>query len=110
MPCAAGVDTMLKGPSKRMAAGGVQEGKKSSHRRLLRHLRTVGESVAFFGWSAILESGPFRRGPMCDYSLAGLPNRLAVEGEQLLVYRFTTGAMGLASSSPGFKQFLFPSS
>ena len=47
---------------------------------------------------------------MCDYSLAGLPNRLAVEGEQLVVYRFTTGAMGLAPSSPGFKQLLFPSS
>src|SRR5262245_25742681 len=46
---------------------------------------------------------------MCDYSLAGLPNRLAVEGEQLVVYRFTTGAMGLAPSSPGFKQLLFPS-
>ena len=36
---------------------------------------------------------------MCDYSLAGIPNRLAVEGEQLVVHRFTTGALGLASSS-----------
>ena len=34
---------------------------------------------------------------MCDYSLAGLPNRLAVEGEQLVVQRFSTGAQGLAS-------------
>jgi hypothetical protein len=34
---------------------------------------------------------------MCDYSLAGLPNRLAVEGEQLVVQRFSTGALGLAS-------------
>lgn len=47
---------------------------------------------------------------MCDYSLAGLPNRLAVEGEQLLVHRFVTGAMGLAPSCPGLKQFFFPSS
>jgi hypothetical protein len=34
---------------------------------------------------------------MCDYSLAGVPNRLAVEGEQLVVQRFSTGALGLAS-------------
>ena len=34
---------------------------------------------------------------MCDYSLAGLPNRLAVEGEELMVHRFPTGAVGLAS-------------
>ncbi len=25
---------------------------------------------------------------MCDYSLHGIPNRLAVEGEQLIVRRF----------------------
>ncbi len=34
---------------------------------------------------------------MCDYSLCGIPNRLAVEGEQLVVHRFCTGSMGLAS-------------
>ena len=34
---------------------------------------------------------------MCDYSLAGVRNRLAVEGEQLVVQRFSTGALGLAS-------------
>lgn len=34
---------------------------------------------------------------MCDYSLGGLPNRLAVDGEELSVYRFSTGSMGLAS-------------
>jgi len=34
---------------------------------------------------------------MCDYSLAGIPNRLAAEGEQLVVYRFSTGSLGLAS-------------
>jgi hypothetical protein len=34
---------------------------------------------------------------MCDYSLAGVPNRLAVEGEQLVVHRFPTGTLGLAS-------------
>lgn len=28
---------------------------------------------------------------MCDYSLAHVPNRLAVEGEELVVYRFGTG-------------------
>ena len=36
---------------------------------------------------------------MCDYSLLGVPNRLAVEGELLVVHRFRTGAMGLASSA-----------
>jgi hypothetical protein len=34
---------------------------------------------------------------MCDYSLAGVPNRLAVEGEQLVVHPFPTGSVGLAS-------------
>jgi hypothetical protein len=36
-------------------------------------------------------------GNMCDYSLCGIPNRLAVEGEDLVVHRFSTGSMGLAS-------------
>jgi len=47
---------------------------------------------------------------MCDYSLACFPNRLAVEGEQLVVHRFQTGALGLASPCPDLKQILFPSS
>lgn len=34
---------------------------------------------------------------MCDYSLAGLPNRLATAGEELIVHRFPTGSKGLAS-------------
>ena len=34
---------------------------------------------------------------MCDYSLCGIPNRLAVENEELVVYRFSTGSMGMAS-------------
>ena len=37
---------------------------------------------------------------MCDYSLAGLPSRLAVEGEQPVVRRFPTGTRGLASPNP----------
>jgi hypothetical protein len=37
---------------------------------------------------------------MCDYSLAGIPSRLAVQGEQLVVHRFPTGSLGLASSYP----------
>lgn len=32
---------------------------------------------------------------MCDYSLAHIPNRLAVEGEQLVVHRFETHTLGL---------------
>src|SRR5260370_38622061 len=34
---------------------------------------------------------------MWDYSLAGVPSRLAVEGEQLVVHPFPTGSVGLAS-------------
>jgi len=34
---------------------------------------------------------------MCDYSLLGIRNRLAVEGEHLLVHQFPTGSLGLAS-------------
>ena len=34
---------------------------------------------------------------MCDYSLMGIPNRLAKEGEDLLAHRFPTGSVGFAS-------------
>lgn len=34
---------------------------------------------------------------MCDYSLHGVKNRLAVEGEMLSVHKFHTGSKGLAS-------------
>ncbi len=33
---------------------------------------------------------------MCDYSLHAIRNRLAVEGEQLVVHRFQSGSIGLA--------------
>ena len=36
---------------------------------------------------------------MCDYSLMGVPNRLASCGEELVVRRFHTGTMGLAPYS-----------
>jgi hypothetical protein len=35
---------------------------------------------------------------MCDYSLEGLPNRLAVVQEQLVTHRFRTGSVGMASA------------
>ena len=34
---------------------------------------------------------------MCDYSLCGLPTRLARDGEELIVHKFSTGSMGMAS-------------
>jgi len=34
---------------------------------------------------------------MCDYSLHGIKNRLAEEGETLVVHRFFTGSKGLTS-------------
>jgi hypothetical protein len=34
---------------------------------------------------------------MCDYSLLGLPNRLASDGEELVTHRFSTGSIGMAS-------------
>jgi hypothetical protein len=44
---------------------------------------------------------------MCDYSLAHFPNRLAVEGEQLVVHRFDTQSIGLAPADRGQKTNLF---
>lgn len=35
---------------------------------------------------------------MCDYSLMGVPNRLANEGEDLVVHRFPTGTVGLTEA------------
>ena len=34
---------------------------------------------------------------MCDYSLMTVPNRLARDGEELVIHRFPTGSLGLAS-------------
>jgi hypothetical protein len=35
---------------------------------------------------------------MCDYSLMTVPNRLAANGEELIVHRFQEGSLGLASA------------
>lgn len=34
---------------------------------------------------------------MCDYSLMSVPNRLARDGEELVMHRFHTGSIGLAA-------------
>lgn len=34
---------------------------------------------------------------MCDYSLMSVPNRLAAEGDELVIHRFSTGSMGFTS-------------
>lgn len=47
---------------------------------------------------------------MCDYSLAHLPNRLAVTGETLVVHRFSSYSRGLTSARRTWKQVLFPES
>lgn len=36
---------------------------------------------------------------MCDYSLYTIPNRLAQEGEDLVLHKFATGTLGFASVS-----------
>lgn len=36
---------------------------------------------------------------MCDYSLMHFPNRLAVNGEELIVHRFSSGSIGLAAEA-----------
>jgi hypothetical protein len=36
---------------------------------------------------------------MCDYSLMHFPNRLALEGEELLTHRFPSGSMGLVAEA-----------
>lgn len=41
---------------------------------------------------------------MCDYSLMGIRNRLAVEGEELVTFRFSTGSVGLAPSAKALEQ------
>ncbi len=41
---------------------------------------------------------------MCDYSLMGIRNRLAVEGEELVTFRFSTGAVGLAPWNKGIER------
>jgi hypothetical protein len=35
---------------------------------------------------------------MCDYSLMGMPNRLACKGEELVAVRFQTGSLGLIAA------------
>jgi hypothetical protein len=38
---------------------------------------------------------------MCDYSLMGVPNRLAKEGEDLILHQFPTGTRGFTPCAPG---------
>jgi hypothetical protein len=38
---------------------------------------------------------------MCDYSLMGVPNRMASEGEDLVVCKFRTGSHGLTPETSG---------
>src|SRR6516162_5546864 len=45
-----------------------------------------------------LASNPWRL-KMCDYSLHVYPNRLAADGEELVVHRFGGASLGLASPS-----------
>jgi hypothetical protein len=47
---------------------------------------------------------------MCDYSLAHFPNRLAAEGEELVVHRFNTGTLGLAPACSSLRQVFSPDS
>jgi hypothetical protein len=47
---------------------------------------------------------------MCEYSLAYFPNRLAIEGERLVLQRFPCGTLGMASVRRSLKAWLFPSS
>jgi hypothetical protein len=65
-------------------------------------------TVASANQSAILEAKhPPKEGiAMCDYSLAHYPNRLACEGEQLVVYRFSSGTLGLVSSRPSLRDLV----
>jgi hypothetical protein len=46
---------------------------------------------------------------MCDYSLAGLSNRLAVTGEPLIVRRFPSGCLGMSAPRRRWYEALFPS-
>jgi hypothetical protein len=46
---------------------------------------------------------------MCDYSLAGVSSRLAQTGDQLVVHRFPSGSLGLASAKMRLREVLFPS-
>jgi hypothetical protein len=41
---------------------------------------------------------------MCDYSLCGINNRLAVQGETLIVHRFRTGSIGMGPKAMAAKE------
>ena len=46
---------------------------------------------------------------MCDYSLAGMPQRLAREGEQVVLHRFPAGTLGFAPAQRRVREIFFPS-
>jgi hypothetical protein len=77
--------------------------KKISSCRLSFSVPSSGHSASPPTWlaqeicAAIAESNQRKEFSMCDYSLQGLPNRLAAVGEQLVTYRFRTGSIGMAS-------------
>src|SRR5688572_32799661 len=58
-------------------------------------VRAFHQPVASLHWIVI--SSHKGELSMCDYSLHGIRNRLAEEGETLIVHRFYTGSKGLTS-------------
>ena len=68
-------------------------------RSLTRALRSCPSSGAIRDGGLVGPACVSGRESMCDYSLMSIPSRLALEGEKLMVHRFSTGAMGLASSA-----------
>src|SRR5882724_8972282 len=59
--------------------------------------RILQQRIHLKGFPTIRQPRTEEGGVMCDYSLGGLPNRLAVDGEELTVHRFSTGSIGLAA-------------
>jgi hypothetical protein len=46
---------------------------------------------------------------MCDYSLAGMPQRLARQGDRIVLHRFPAGTLGFASAQRRLREIFFPS-
>jgi hypothetical protein len=73
---------------------------------VVRCLSAFG-GLRFWGGALYSKPSSLKGGnAMCDYSLAHFPNRLAVEGEQLLVYPFSSGTRGFTSQCPNLEEIL----
>jgi hypothetical protein len=77
----------------------IQAENTDHYRRYLASSSSWDQVILFRASTYTTCASNRRKKTMCDYSLHVYPNRLAVEGDELVVHRFGRASLGLASPS-----------